>query len=45
MPENSKEWRNLLVNFAKKIGKPDPDVYVDSGKWKARQEEWSCFSR
>lgn len=37
MPENSKEWRNLLVNFAKKIGKPDPDVYVDSGKWKARQ--------
>ena len=25
------------VAFAKKIGKPDPEVYVDSGKWKARQ--------
>ena len=26
-----------LIRFAKKIGKPDPEVYVDSGKWKARQ--------
>lgn len=37
MPNESKTWRNFLVNFAKKIGKPDPEVYVDSGKWKARQ--------
>lgn len=37
MPERSKEWRSFLVSFAKKIGKPDPEVYVDSGKWKARQ--------
>ena len=37
MPEQSKKWREFLVDFAKKIGKPDPDVYVDSGKWKARQ--------
>ena len=37
MPEQSKKWREFLVEFAKKIGKPDPDVYVDSGKWKARQ--------
>ena len=37
MPEQSKLWREFLVSFAKKIGKPDPDVYVDSGKWKARQ--------
>lgn len=37
MPEESKKWREFLVNFARKIGKPDPEVYVDSGKWKARQ--------
>lgn len=37
MPEQSKQWRDILVNFAKKIGKPDPEVYVDLGKWKARQ--------
>ena len=37
MPDESKKWREFLVKFAKKIGKPDPDVYVDSEKWKARQ--------
>ena len=37
MPEESKKWREFLVDFAKKIGKPDPEVYVDTGKWKARQ--------
>lgn len=37
MPERSKKWRSFLIEFAKKIGKPDPEVYVDSGKWKARQ--------
>ena len=37
MPEESKKWRSFLLNFASKIGKPDPEVYVDSGKWKARQ--------
>ena len=37
MPEESKKWRDFLVGFAMKIGKPDPEVYVDSGKWKARQ--------
>lgn len=37
MPEQSKKWREFLVDFAKKIGKPDPEVYVDTGKWKARQ--------
>lgn len=37
MPEQSKRWRNLLVEFAAKIGKPDPEEYVDTGKWKARQ--------
>ena len=37
LPEQSKEWRAFLIEFAKRIGKPDPEVYVDSGKWKARQ--------
>lgn len=37
MPEQSRRWRNFLLDFARKIGKPDPEVYVDSGKWKARQ--------
>ena len=37
MPEKSKAWRDFLVDFAKRIGKPDPEVYVDEGSWKARQ--------
>lgn len=31
-------WRNFLVNFSKNVlKKPDAEVYVDTGKWKARQ--------
>lgn len=37
MPEQSKAWRDFLIDFAKKIGKPDAEEYVDSGAWKARQ--------
>jgi len=37
MPEQSEKWREFLIDFARKIGKPDPEVYVDTGKWKARQ--------
>ncbi len=37
MPEQSERWRNYLIDFAKRIGKPDPEVYIDDGKWKARQ--------
>ena len=37
MPIESQKWRDFLVDFARKIGKPDSEVYVDSGKWKARQ--------
>ena len=36
MPEKSKAWQDFLISFAKKIGKPDPEVYVDEGGWKAR---------
>ena len=37
MPEAAAKWRSFLVDFARRIGKPDPEVYVDTGKWKARQ--------
>ncbi len=37
MPEESKKWRTFLINFAKRIGKEDAEVYVDTGMWKARQ--------
>jgi len=37
MPEKAKNWKEFLVNFAKKIGKPDPIEYIESGNWKARQ--------
>ena len=37
MPEQSEKWHTFLVDFAKRIGKPDAEVYIDSGKWKARQ--------
>lgn len=37
MPEKYDKWRSFLVDFAKRIGKPDPEVYIDTGKWKARQ--------
>jgi len=31
------DFRRLLVEFARKIGKPDAEEYIDSGNWKARQ--------
>ena len=37
MPEESSRWRGFLISFATRIGKPDPEVYVDEGWWKARQ--------
>ena len=37
MPEQYKKFHNMLLDFAVKIGKPDPEVYVNDGKWKARQ--------
>lgn len=30
-------WHEILVDFAKQIGKPDPEEYVSEGGWKARQ--------
>ncbi len=37
MPEKSRNWYNFLVGFAKRIGKKDPETYVKTEKWKARQ--------
>lgn len=37
MYEQYVHWNGLLVDFAKKIGKPDPEEYIQSGGWKARQ--------
>lgn len=37
MPDRAKKWREYLIDFAKRLGKPDPEVYVDDGFWKARQ--------
>ncbi|MBC2726976.1 phosphoadenosine phosphosulfate reductase family protein [Desulfosporosinus sp.] len=36
-PEQATRWRDFLVSFASKIGKPDAEEYIDSGNWKARQ--------
>lgn len=37
MPEQYEKWHSFLVGFAKRIGKPDAEEYIDSGGWKARQ--------
>jgi len=37
MPDEFDKWRNFLIDFAKRIGKPDAEEYIDSGAWKARQ--------
>ncbi|MBI9010942.1 MAG: phosphoadenosine phosphosulfate reductase family protein [Clostridiales bacterium] len=36
-PDLFDTWKTYLYDFAKKIGKTDYDVYIDDGKWKARQ--------
>lgn len=37
MAEPYQKFRQLLLEFAGQIGKPDPEQYVDGGFWKARQ--------
>lgn len=37
IPEKYNNFQNLLIDFAKKVGKKDAEVYVREGKWKARQ--------
>ncbi len=37
IPDKCNDFQNLLIDFAKKVGKKDAEVYVKEGKWKARQ--------
>ena len=37
MPEQYNRFRKILLDFAVKMGKEDPEEYVSSGGWKARQ--------
>lgn len=37
MPEQSARFREMLIRFARSVGKPDAENYVDGGFWKARQ--------
>ena len=37
MPEQYKRFNEILISFAKKMGKENPEEYVSSGGWKARQ--------
>ena len=37
MPIAAERWHSFLVDFARRIGKPDPEEYVNSGNWKSRQ--------
>lgn len=37
MNEKYNVFHKILLNFAKNVGKPDPEEYVKSGGWKARQ--------
>ena len=37
MPKQYKRFNGMLIDFAKKMGKSDPEEYVTSGGWKARQ--------
>lgn len=37
MPEQFNKFSEILLNFAKKMKKEDPEEYVKSGGWKARQ--------
>lgn len=37
MHEKAEHFRNMLIDFARSIGKEDAEVYVDEGFWKARQ--------
>ena len=35
-PEDAARWRAQLVDFARRIGKPDPEEYIDDRGWKKR---------
>ncbi len=37
MDKQYRDFNDILIDFAKRIGKPDPEDYIGSGGWKARQ--------
>lgn len=37
LPEQYERFQKILLSFARKMGKEDPEEYVSSGGWKARQ--------
>ncbi len=37
MKDEYEKFHDILISFAKQVGKPDPEEYVSSGGWKARQ--------
>ena len=37
MEEKYDKFHSILLDFAKNIGKPDPEEYIRNGGWKARQ--------
>ncbi len=37
MKDEYDKFHDILISFAKQVGKPDPEEYVSSGGWKARQ--------
>lgn len=37
MKEQYQTFHQILIDFAKQVGKPDPEEYISSGGWKARQ--------
>lgn len=37
MEELSNKWNNILLDFAKKTNKTEPEKYVKDGSWRARQ--------
>lgn len=37
LKEQAGHWRDFLIDFARRIGKEDAEIYVDEGSWRARQ--------
>ena len=36
-PEDMNKWKNMVLDFAKKTKKTDPENYYEEGKWKVRR--------
>lgn len=36
-PDDMQRWKDMVLDFARKAGKPDPEDYYEDGKWKVRR--------